>query len=185
MPLYFQAASDSLWPHFVLHSLRLHRCSHKICQFQLLHAIFTDREVHFNSLNKSFTIGVTLGCPQGSPLRTLVWNILISGILAASFSESVHIQAYAEDVVIVLAGSSRRQLEEVDTESLEIISEWAHNHRLKLSLKNVSVYVLPKDRNLKKTEIALLVETAVTFDFCRNLKSGVPFLIRNRFFSRI
>lgn len=37
--------------------------------------------------------------------------------------------------MIVLAGSSRRQLEEVDTESLEIISEWAHNHRLKLSLK--------------------------------------------------
>lgn len=130
----FHRFSSSLWlswPPILLHVLRLHKCPKNL--YKLLHSVFTHHQVQFNSPNESFTIRVMLGCPQGSPLGSVLWSTLVSGLLVTLFPELVHTQAYSDYVFIVLVGSSQRKLEEIGNQSLQIVCKWSHNHSLKLN----------------------------------------------------
>lgn len=66
---------------------------------------------------------VRVGRPQGSPLSPLLWNILISGMLDIHFTDEVHILAYADDVVTIIFGGTRKQFEDIANRKLVSVME--------------------------------------------------------------
>lgn len=75
------------------------------------------------------------GCPQGSCLGPFLWKIFINKLLKTLRRYGIDVIAYADDVILVISGNSRRDLENNGNEALEIIRRWVEANGMKLSLE--------------------------------------------------
>lgn len=118
---------------FVLSFSKEHNCPFNI--YKLLSEFFQDRTIQHDLVSAPIRHAAGMGCPQGSPLSPLLWNILISGLLYIHFIHEEHIQAYADDVVIIISGGTRKQLEDIANRTLESVMEWVTSHWLVLNVE--------------------------------------------------
>lgn len=58
----------------------------------------------------SQSVRVTKGFPQGFILGPVLWNVTMEALLRTNFPEYVSIQAYADDIAISIAGSTRNSI---------------------------------------------------------------------------
>lgn len=74
----------------------------------------------------------SIGSPQGSPLSPLLWNIGLR-LLETPLSAGVHIQAYANDTILVVSGSQQQELKQLSELTLSRVCEWATSVKLRLN----------------------------------------------------
>lgn len=79
------------------------------------------------------TVAVTKGCPQGSILGPILWNVTMEALLRLDFPEHVAIQAYADDIAISIAGQTRAAIIQRTEEALIPVLEWAADRGLSFS----------------------------------------------------
>lgn len=72
-----------------------------------------------------------MGCPQGSPLSPSMWKVLISTLVIEILPEGVHIQAFAEDVKILVKGQTRRELEFKARRNLDMVDTWSIKYKVR------------------------------------------------------
>lgn len=144
----FQGAFDSLWYPFVLKYLRDHNCPSNL--YSLLKSFFENRTLSYISAAGEIHHPVELGCPQGSPLSPLLWNILISDLLSLDLPPLTYMQAYADDTIVIVSGKNRRNIETTANESLLKITKWASDHRLHLNLSKCQCIMFVSGRRLSQ-----------------------------------
>ncbi|GBO27565.1 Putative protein in type-1 retrotransposable element R1DM [Araneus ventricosus] len=71
------------------------------------------------------------GCPQGSVISPAIWNIYINSILINDRPD-LHIQAFADDLVLLIGGRTARELENKTNLILAAISDKLEDLELKL-----------------------------------------------------
>ncbi|XP_040068031.1 uncharacterized protein LOC120841246 [Ixodes scapularis] len=91
-----------------------------------------------------------MGCPQGSPLSPLLWNILLSGLLERTFPNHIYLQAFADDIVVVIEGNSRRELEERTIEILQEIGQWTSERKLYLNYSKCKCLIITRGELYEK-----------------------------------
>ncbi|XP_040062787.1 uncharacterized protein LOC115322806 [Ixodes scapularis] len=91
-----------------------------------------------------------MGCPQGSPLSPLLWNMLLSGLLERTFPNHIYLQAFADDIVVVIEGNSRRELEERTIEILQEIGQWTSERKLYLNYSKCKCLIITRGELYKK-----------------------------------
>jgi hypothetical protein len=86
--------------------------------------------------SNQITVSTTLtkGCPQGSGFGPTLWNIAVNQILKNITSEYTHRVAYADDITVLVAGNTRKELVERTEEHLPDLIAWADRYGLKFSL---------------------------------------------------
>lgn len=92
-----------------------------------------NRTVTFNNANTDVKINLTQGSPQGSPLSPLLWNLTITDLLNTPFPSKVHIQAFADDITLIIQASTRKCIEEKATVALQEVQQWADHNRITFS----------------------------------------------------
>lgn len=102
------AFDNLLWP--ILFK-RLQDLSIPYTLYQLFRSYTNDRVVRYDSLYHSINKPSTTGCPQGSVLGPFMWNIVMATLLHQRWPESCHPVAYAGDLAIAIATTSRLDLE--------------------------------------------------------------------------
>lgn len=144
----YQGAFDSLWYPFVLSYLKEHKCPSNL--YKLLKSFFHNRSLTYASSVVERSQTLEIGCPQGSPISPLLWNILISGLLNLKLPYPTHIQAYADDTILVITGKTRREIETIANITLEIISQWSTEHRLNLNYSKCYCMLIAAGKRLSQ-----------------------------------
>lgn len=93
-------AFDNAWWPLILLKLNEAECPREL--YQLLQSYLTDRTatLYIGQSQKSKTL--TKGCPQGSVLGPILWNVLFEDLLRTNLGQDVTIQAYADDAVVIV-----------------------------------------------------------------------------------
>ncbi|KAG5882700.1 hypothetical protein JTB14_011335 [Gonioctena quinquepunctata] len=110
----------------------------------LLNNYLKDRKIRYQSNLEQIEKILTKRCPQGSALGPFLWNLTMELLLRARWPNKVAITAYADDIALAINADSRRQLEELVSQALEIVSHWAESHKLDISVNKTKYIVFSK-----------------------------------------
>ncbi|XP_067132872.1 uncharacterized protein [Centruroides vittatus] len=121
-----KAFDTALWP-LVIHQLRAIDCPANI--FHLLQDYLRNRKAVLHWGQHSVQKSITRGCPQGSVCGPLLWNITFNSFLGESFGQD-KLYAYADDVILLMGGRSRADLERRANLMLGKVNNWGTEHKL-------------------------------------------------------
>lgn len=77
----------------------------------LVSSYLRNRKVTMIDNYQKFTQDIKRGCPQGSILGPDFWNICLDPLLKKMTEEGANVIAYADDVIVLVQGDSRSELE--------------------------------------------------------------------------
>ena len=92
-------AFDSAWWPDIFNILKRSGCSSLL--LASIHSFFLDRAVTVTFGEASVSKRLSLGCPQGSILSPLLWNIYFNSIFDIPRHKFIHLVAYADDLAIL------------------------------------------------------------------------------------
>ena len=133
-------AFDNAWWPFLMERLHEIHCPGYL--LQLLQSYLKERRVIFEFEGARHTKELTKGCPQGSILGPLLWNIIFEDFLTQDFGDDVHVVAYADDAMLVIQGRSRVDLENRAARGLRTVEEWSSRAKLQFSTAKTSAMML-------------------------------------------
>lgn len=143
-----KGAFDSIWRDFILQSLKQNGCQRNI--YNLLFNYFKNREILLQWAGNEIRKLTNRGCPQGSILGPLSWILAFNRLLKTLEIETNNkFVAYADDLLVVLEGNSREEIEKQGNHVVKIIQEWCKTAKLEISeTKTEGIYL--KDESKKK-----------------------------------
>jgi len=113
---------------------------------------FQNRTARISDKHISVTKAVTKGCPQGSIIGPLVWNIVFNKSMIDDYDEI----AFADDKVILVYGNSRIELERKGQIAIDRMTQWCHTNKMSLSAeKTVLLQLKGKFDNRRPPKITL------------------------------
>lgn len=108
-----------------------------------------DRHVRVEENYEFVTKKLHKGCPQGSILGPDFWNICVDRLLNRLTEAGAIVVAYADDIIILVHGNSRRELESSAKEYVDIMVQWSEEEGLQLSKEKTEMIIL-KDSGMGK-----------------------------------
>lgn len=121
------AFNNAWWP-ALLERLRAARCPANI--FELITDYLTDRTVVLDYAGARVSKRTTKGCVQGSACGPVLWNLILDELLGMRLPEGCHIQAYADDVLLISQAKTLHTLQENTNAALRTIAEWGESVKL-------------------------------------------------------
>ena len=99
-----------------------------------IHAMLTDREIILEIHGVSLKRKIWKGCPQGGILSPLLWNITLNSLLLDSRLDIDFIQAFADDLCILIQGTDLNlSMRDIASKYIKIIDNWCTENGVKLS----------------------------------------------------
>ena len=136
---HIKGAFDRVWWPDILKSLRDIRCP--LGLYKLVKNYPLDRRVTVIQEANQITKEQNRGCPQGSVLGPTFWNLVFESLLER-LSLICNPIAYADDLVILTSGNSRKQVEETAQRAVLVLEEWCNNHKMVISVNKTSGILL-------------------------------------------
>lgn len=107
-------------------------------------------------MNESISKGTSKGCPQGSVCGPIFWDLCVETLLEEmlNLEEVRDIIAYADDVMILVEGDSRKEIERNINKFLKKADLWCTKNKLKISLHKTN-YILLKGSLTRNTVVKI------------------------------
>lgn len=112
---------------------------------KLTNAIMTNRKISYKNENIQKMYCLRKGSPQGSPLSPLLWTIMITEVLREKYPEKTYVQAFADDITIIIKGTSKRKLQDKANQTLNIIQKWGLEKRLNSMQQKPNLWLLKEN----------------------------------------
>ncbi|UYV84529.1 hypothetical protein LAZ67_X002480 [Cordylochernes scorpioides] len=125
-------AFDQLWILALSHRLHALSLPPSLLNMYAYGSFLVNRSTTLTYRGHSRSVSPSRGCAQGSKSGPILWNIFFDPILSPSFQQGVHIQAFADDIQLVITGHPDTLPSTAQT-SLDLINTWYLDHKLKLS----------------------------------------------------
>lgn len=123
-----KAAFDNAWWPAILNRLRSYNCPSNI--YQILLNYLSNRTVELNLADCNLSRNMSRGCIQGSVCGPTMWNLILDELLDLPLPPNCHIQAYADDVLLILHSPSLSTLQSTTNTALSQISAWGSSVKL-------------------------------------------------------
>ena len=81
----------------------------------------------------SVDVEVKRGCPQGSVIGPYVCNLMMD-VLLQQLEAKCKFSAYADDLLLLVEGNTRRQLEEKSAELMQTAADWGRRIGVEVSV---------------------------------------------------
>ncbi|GBP92381.1 Putative 115 kDa protein in type-1 retrotransposable element R1DM [Eumeta japonica] len=115
----FKGAFDHLIWSAVLDRLRSVGCR----ELALWRSYFSGRKACVVGAGGTVWRNVVRGCPQGSICGPFIWNLMMDSLLR-QLQHEFKLCAYADDLLILVEGRSRADLENLGERAMRVVSEW-------------------------------------------------------------
>ena len=89
---------------------------------------------------------VVKGNPLGGILSPFLWNCVSNSLLVDLRNRGFRVQAYANDVAILVTGTNMLRIKGRTQKALNIASNWAHNQELQFSSKKTKIVLFTNKR---------------------------------------
>lgn len=144
-----KAAFDTIQWEDVINSLKKLACPPYLTT--AIKSYLEERNVLINRGTGNEVVPVHKGCPQGSCLGPTLW-LLIANHLLEGFPTSnvMKINAFADDLILVVKAKHRRQLEQHCELAIKPVAEWAKKYTLDLSEEKKQMMVMNRKGRLLK-----------------------------------
>ena len=126
-----KAAFDNAWWPAIFERLRRTGCPNNI--YKLVQSYFLGRSVRLRYADAETTKVMTRGCVQGSVCGPTFWNVILDELLETPLPEGCHIQAFADDVLLLVTGEDANSVQDAANRALAIISDWGTSVKLSFS----------------------------------------------------
>ena len=123
-----KAAFDNAWWPALLKRLLHIKCPKNI--YKLIKNYLYNRLVTINFADSSASKAMTRGCIQGSVCGPVFWNIILDELLECDLPEGCHIQAFADDVLLIVEAKNLDSLQIATNSAIKIITDWGENVKL-------------------------------------------------------
>ena len=160
-----KGAFDNAWWPFILHQL-----IGKGCPSNLVHLVkhyFSDRLVETVYAGERASKSSSKGCVQGSACGPVFWNLIIDDLLQSSFDANTHIQAFADDVLLIIGHKNLDALERTCNQTLETVAKWGLKAKLQFSEEKTNVLFFTRSRQVTRPK---LVMNNVDLEYSRDFK---------------
>ncbi|KAI1289944.1 putative protein in type-1 R1DM retrotransposable element [Halotydeus destructor] len=130
------AFDNAWWPMLRLQLLR------KNCPANLLLLVdsyLRDRNLQLAYGDATSTVKMTKGCVQGSVCGPLFWNIILDSLLHQTLPLGCHLQAFADDLLLIVCGRSVDGVQRTAEAALRQISDWGRKVKLNFSAPKTQV----------------------------------------------
>lgn len=86
-----------------------------------------------------------------------MWNIYYNSLLNMDYNETTEIVAYADDILVLVRGTSTLEIENKANIELRKVSKWAENNKIRFNKKKSQVMLVSrkKPRSVQKLNIYL------------------------------
>ncbi|GBO21963.1 hypothetical protein AVEN_87520-1 [Araneus ventricosus] len=100
------------------------------------------------------SVGACQGCPQGSVLAPHIWNFYFNDVLLLN-NDRYFLQAYADDLALVVPASSRKVLEESVSSFLDILKSFLKELNLQIASEKTLAVVFRGNQNKNRQKRGL------------------------------
>lgn len=136
-------AFDHLRWSTILEELEKRECPRNL--FLLVASYLSKRKVRIEGKYDSVERLIDRGCPQGSILGPDFWNVSLDNLLLILEGRGINVVAYADDLMVIIEGDSRREIERKGQEATDLICGWFKEQGLQVSQTKTEMIVL-KDK---------------------------------------
>lgn len=158
-----KAAFDNAWWPALFERLRRLGCPQNI--FKLILSYVQDRKVILDHAGERVTKITSKGCIQGSACGPVFWNIILDELLDFPVPPGCHLQAYADDVLLVVSSKSIQDLQVSANKALADIVEWGKSVKLTFGpTKTQMISFTPKAKS------ARIIMDGAELEFSREIK---------------
>lgn len=93
----------------------------------------TQREVLYQGNYLTVSHRITKGCSQGSNLGPSLWNLVMDSLLKTLDALQAKHAAYADDLVLIIPGNSRLEVEAGAQRLTDVVADWAAANHLRIA----------------------------------------------------
>ncbi|CAK1545376.1 unnamed protein product [Leptosia nina] len=140
-----KAAFDNAWWPAVFARLRHYDCPSNI--YYILLNYIQNRTVGIDFSDISVTKTMRRGCVQGSVCGPTMWNLIMDELLDIDLPTGCHIQAYADDVLLITHSSSLSDLQTITNNALDLIYNWGSNVKLRFGPEKTTLTAFTNKAN--------------------------------------
>ncbi|GBO35987.1 Putative protein in type-1 retrotransposable element R1DM [Araneus ventricosus] len=126
-----EGAFDNVCWESILFRLGQANCPNNI--FRLVRSYLRERWVLFETRATRVEHETKMGCPQGSCSGPIFWNIVADSLLVQTFPCKTYVQTYADDLVLVIWGRDKSEIEAQGEAAMAVFEEWGEVHELRFS----------------------------------------------------
>lgn len=137
-----EGAFDGAWWPAILGQLRAKGISSHL--LALVSSYLSNRQVSLRFSGATANRPNTKGCIQGSTCGPLLWNILLDPIFDLDLGSNVHIQAFADDILVVAWGSTGGAVETRMNHALDRVFTWGVGNKLRFAAHKTQAMVVTR-----------------------------------------
>ena len=150
-----QAAFDNAWWPVLFKRLKTMRCPRNL--YILIRSYMQQRKVYLDYADVTTSKEMTRGCIQGSVLGPLFWNIILDDLFDVPLPIGSHLQAFADDILLIVHDKNIYNLEITANNFLNKIVQWGE--KVKLEFGPDKTHVIPFTNKAKNIKIRINYKT--------------------------
>ena len=143
------AFNTCYWPKILL-QLRKKRCPDNL--FKVIESYLSERQAELWLLNSNCKKNLSMGCPQGSAVGPWLFNIAIDDIFDLQ-EDNVKIQAFADDILIMIYSEELNIAESKANRILNEISKWGEANKMQFNESKTNCLLITHKLNHRDPKI--------------------------------
>lgn len=137
-----EGAFDSAWWPAILNRLADTGCPINIRR--TINSYLENRKIILRYAGEEIVRKTNKGCVQGSIGGPILWNLLLDPVLKIVERDKVYCQAFADDIVVIINGTSTIEIETITNNTLSRVWDWGVRNKLKFAPHKTNAMVITR-----------------------------------------